>query len=95
MSKVLRTSRSELDLAEIWSYIARENLGAADGTIRRINERFHLLLHDPTMGESMECYRPRLRATAVGNYVIYYRAIEEGIEVYRVLHAARQREDHL
>jgi plasmid stabilization system protein ParE len=47
------------------------------------------------MGESMDRFRAGLRATAVGNYVIYYRAVEQGIEVYRVLHAARQREDRL
>ena len=40
-------------------------------------------------------FRRGLRATAVGNYVIYYRATEDSIEVYRVLHTARQREDHL
>ncbi len=95
MSKILRTSRAELDLAEIWSYIASDNPDVADRLIRRIDERLRLLLTDPAMGESMEQFRPGLRATAVGNYVIYYRSIEQGVEVYRVLHAARQREDHL
>jgi len=95
MSKILRTSRAELDLAEIWSYIARDNPDAADRLIRRIDERLRLLLDNPTLGDSMERFRAGLRATAVGNYVIYYRSVEKGIEVYRVLHAARQREDHL
>jgi plasmid stabilization system protein ParE len=29
------------------------------------------------------------RSSAVGNYVIFYRVREDGIEVVRVLHAAR------
>jgi len=36
----------------------------------------------------------KLSATET-NYVIYYSPTGDGIEVYRVLHAARQREDHL
>ncbi|NQU19968.1 MAG: type II toxin-antitoxin system RelE/ParE family toxin [Candidatus Nealsonbacteria bacterium] len=95
MPQIVRTSRAELDLAEIWTYIAEDNPEAADRLIRRVDERLRLLLVDPTMGECMEHYRRGLRATAVGNYVIYYSPTEGGIEVYRVLHAARQREDHL
>lgn len=95
MPQIIRTSRAELDLAEIWTYIAQDNPDAADRVIRRIDQRLRLLVADPTMGESMEQHRPGLRATAVGNYVIYYSATLDGIEVYRVLHAARRREDHL
>ena len=95
MPEIVRTSRAELDLAEIWTYIAQDNRHAADRVIRRIDERLQLLVADPTMGEPMEEHRPGLRATAVGNYVIYYSSTEDGIEVYRVLHGARQREDHL
>jgi len=95
MPKIVRTSRAELDLTDIWTYIARDNLDAADRVIRRIDERLRLLVADPTMGELVEHRRPGLRATAVGNYVVYYSPTQDGIEVYRVLHAARQREDHL
>ncbi len=95
MPEIVRTSRAELDLAEIWTYIARDNLDAADRVIRRIDQRLRLLVRNPTMGERMEHLRRGLRATAVGNYVIYYSSTEDGIVVYRVLHAARQREDHL
>ena len=31
----------------------------------------------------------------IWRYVVYYSAADEGIEVYRVLHAARRREDLL
>jgi toxin ParE1/3/4 len=34
-----------------------------------------------------------LRSFPVGSYVIFYRPIEEGIEVIRVLHSARDIED--
>ena len=95
MPKIVGTSWAESDLVGIWTYIARDNPDAADRVIRRIDERLRLLVADPTMGEQIEHLRPGLRATAVGNYVVYYSGIQDGIEVYRVLHAARRREDHL
>ena len=95
MGRIIRTSRAELDLAEIWTNIADDNPPAADRMIRRLDDRMQSALAMPTIGESMEQFRPGLRATAVGNYVIYYCAVPDGIEVYRVLHAARRREDHL
>lgn len=95
MGKIVRTSRAELDLAGIWSYIAQDSLDVADRMIRRIDERFRVLLDNPTMGDSMDQFRPGLRGTAVGNYVIYYRPTDEGIEIYRVMHAARRREGEL
>lgn len=51
MAKVLRTSLAEQDLFEIWSYIARDNLAAADRMIRRIHEAFAMLLRNPELGE--------------------------------------------
>lgn len=95
MPKILRTRQAELDLAAIWSYIAADNREAADRMIRRIDERFHLLLRDPNMGDSLDRFRPGLRATAVGQYVIYFRPVAEDVEVYRVLHGAQQGEGHL
>ena len=47
------------------------------------------------MGEAVEQYRRGLRCFPVGNYVIYYRVLPNSIEVYRVLHAARHRDDLL
>ena len=95
MAKVLRTSLAEQDLYDIWSYIARDSLTAADRLLARIDEALAMLLRNPELGEKMDRFRPGLRAWPVATYVIYYRAVDEGIEVYRVLHGARQAEDLL
>ncbi len=95
MAKIFRTSWAEVDLAEIWTYIANDDIQAADRLIHRIDERFQLLLENPNMGDSMEQYRAGLRATAVGKYVVFFKRVPDGIEIYRVLHGARRREDHL
>ena len=95
MARILRTSLAEKDLAAIWRHVADDSLNAADRLVDRIDQAFKTLAANPELGERMEQFRPGLRAWTVGNYVIYYSATDEGIEVYRVLHAARRREDLL
>jgi toxin ParE1/3/4 len=43
----------------------------------------------PAMGRNRQELAPSLRSFPVGKYVIYYRSIEEGIQIIRVLHGAR------
>jgi toxin ParE1/3/4 len=76
------------DLVDIHKYIARDNRGAADRMMQEIKQKLRLLASQPTMGQQ----RPELanlRSFSVGNYVILYRIAQQGIEVARVLHAAR------
>jgi toxin ParE1/3/4 len=44
------------------------------------------------MGRLREELRPGLRSSSVGNYLILYRPIPEGIAVFRILHGARDLE---
>ncbi len=89
------TAPAEQDVLDIWLYIARDNIHAADRLVDRFTETFERLAENPHMGESVERYRPGLRCFSLGNYVVYYRMADKGIEVYRVLHGARRAEDHL
>ncbi len=42
------------------------------------------------MGTSREEYGPGVRSFHVGQYLIFYRPIADGIELLRVLHGARR-----
>jgi toxin ParE1/3/4 len=77
------------DLDEIWFYIAQDNMDAADKFIHAIVSRFPRLAAMPQLGRQREELSPRLRSFPVGRYVIFYRPMENGIEVARVLHGAR------
>mgnify|MGYP001604054192 CR=1 FL=1 len=90
MAGILRTPQANDDLIEIWDRIAKDNLSAADRLLRRIDETCKLLSRQPEMGQSQEQYRAGLRSFTVGNYIIFYHPIRDGIEVYRILHGARQ-----
>ena len=93
MPCVKHTALSRVDLYQIWSYIADDNLTAADVLITKIDKRLQSLATMPTQGESVAFIRPGVRRVTVGNYVIYYHPIDDGIEVLRVLHGARQHEN--
>ncbi len=95
MARVLRTPQADTDLFQIWDFIADDNLLAADQLIRKIDETFELLATNRSMGSKQDQYRPGLRCFPVGNYLIFYRSIDDGIEVFRVLHGARQLDDLL
>jgi toxin ParE1/3/4 len=92
MSKVWRTTQAEFDLLEIWTFVARDSLAAADKLIRAIDAKMQYLADNPTAGEKLDQIREGLRASPVGKYVVYYLATGDGIQVYRVLHGARNRD---
>jgi toxin ParE1/3/4 len=89
MSRILKTSRAELDLVEIGVYIARHNPAAAERLLDRFDEICRMLARQPLIGEIRDELEPELRSFPVGNYVIYYRPMPDGVCVFRVLHGAR------
>jgi plasmid stabilization system protein ParE len=42
----------------------------------------------PYAGEACEFLVERLRMTTVGNYIVFYRPVDDGVEIARVLHGA-------
>jgi toxin ParE1/3/4 len=89
MPVILRTSLANLDLIEIAFHIAEQNPIAADAWLDSIGEKCQLLARTPELGRKRADLAPDLRSFAVGNYVIFYRPVPEGIQVIRVLHGAR------
>ena len=89
MNQYRVSDATRADLDEIWFYIAQDDTDAADRFIRAIISRFPMLAGMPEMGRQREDLAPRLRSFAIGNYVIFYRPMENGVEIARVLHGAR------
>lgn len=77
------------DMEEIWSYIATDNVEAADQLTESINAKYLTLLNYPFLGSSREDLRASLRSLAIGQYVIFYVVREEIIEIVRIFHGAR------
>jgi len=89
MARVKQSGRARDDLREIWLFIAKDNAAAADRLIRHFNDIFKQLAEHPKMGRSRMSLAPDLRSHPVGSYVVFYRLIDRGIEIVRVLHGAR------
>ncbi len=76
---------ADLDLDSIWSFVAADNVRAADKLVDRIGDVFEMLLQNPMAGRERPDLREGLRSFPVGSYVIFYIAVSDGIEVIRVM----------
>ncbi len=80
---------AHLDLFEIWDYIATDSIAQADKMSDEFDRVFSLLAENPEIGRAREELEEGLQSFPVAHYVIFYEAVQEGIEVLRVLHGAR------
>jgi toxin ParE1/3/4 len=94
MSRYLLSALARNDLDAIWDYIGIENdrPSAAHRLIEALVEKFEMLARQPLMGQAREDLADLVedvRSFSVGNYVIYYQPVAEGVRIGRVLHGAR------
>ena len=91
MSRFKVSPRADGDLGEIWDFIAieRSKPVAAQKLLEKLCDTFSLLATRPFIGQLRNELSPGVRSFSVGNYVIYYRSIDDGIEVAAVVHGAR------
>lgn len=87
--------QAEADIEAIALYIAEDNPSAARHWHEDIYRRCQRIGEMPGIGIARPEVRPELRSLPAGNYLILYRQIDEGAEIVRVVHGARQWEDLL
>jgi toxin ParE1/3/4 len=90
MRRILRTRASRSDYDEIWSYLAVRDLAAADRLVDQLDATLMIIASAPHIGRKVEELAPDLRSFPVGNYLIFYRPVEDGIQLIRLLHGARE-----
>jgi toxin ParE1/3/4 len=83
------SAEAEADLEEIGDYIARENPVRAVSFIDEIEATCQKLAEQPLMGRSRDELRPSLRSFPHGAYLVFYRPLDNGVVVVRVLHGRR------
>ncbi len=89
MSGFRVTDERANDLKGIYRYIALDNRPAAIRQMAALYQRFDLLGTHPLLGEPRPDLAANLRTFVVGNYVIVYRPADAGVQIARVIHAAR------
>jgi len=93
MAEVKIVHLAEADLEEIWDYIAANSVESAKRLIRDLIQKFQMLAENPQIGRAHEEFMLNLRSFAYKKYIIFYFPIENGVEIYRVIHGARNIED--
>jgi toxin ParE1/3/4 len=89
VSRLNFSRRAERDLNLIGDHIKQHNPAAAERWVDLIESKCRSLAEHPGVGRSRSDLRKNLRSLAVGNYIIFYRRIQGGIEIVRVLHGRR------
>jgi len=93
MAILLMRPRAELDLLDIWDYIADDSPDRADNFLDRIESKLMTLAQNSGLGRKRSELLPDLRSFSIGNYVVFYQQIEGGIDVIRLLHSSRDIEE--
>ena len=83
------SSQARKDLAEIWLFIAQDDLDSADNFIELLVSRFPMLAKSPQMGRGRNELSDGVRSFPVDRYLIFYRLDAKGIEIVRVIHSGR------
>lgn len=89
MSRYRFTIPARADLKEITRFIARNNPHKARQFKDKIRQQCNLLAKFSNMGRRRDELSPSLRSFPVEDYLIFYRPIEDGIEVVRVVSGYR------
>ena len=98
MPRLILSEFVEPELSAIWDYIAIDNPDAADRFLEGAYDTFQELARMPGMGRARIFPQARLnklrsfRIKGFENYLIFYSPIQDGIEVFHVLHGARDLE---
>lgn len=91
---VIKKRRAKADLLEHYVYIGAENPDAAEQFLEATEAALAKLAAMPRMGRRWRSEDPRLDAMRVWpipgwKYLVFYRPVEQGIDVVRVLHGAQ------
>ena len=83
---LLRAAQADMD--EQWIYLAERSEQAAARMKLSLTLAFERLVDFPNLGRARPEFTGGLRSFPVDNFVIYYRVLENKIEIVRVLHGA-------
>jgi toxin ParE1/3/4 len=96
MSRFVLSPRAKGDIDQIWEYSAQTwDADRADRYTRRIAEAVHLVAETPMLGRSCSHIREGYRVYPVGSHLLFYRLLDDGIAIIRILHRKMDIDRHL
>jgi toxin ParE1/3/4 len=85
--------QAKSDIEGFGDHIAEDSPGNARRFIERLTQKFVALGRNPMIGRAGPDLRPDLRSFPYGAYLILYHAIDDGVEIVRGVHGARNLDD--
>jgi toxin ParE1/3/4 len=96
LSRYVLSPRARADLEEIWNYSAAHWGDAqAEAYVRQIQAAIEKVAADPRRGRACDDIRDGYYKASVGSHVLFYRRIENGVDVVRILHQKMDFNRHL
>ncbi|MGK7927151.1 MAG: type II toxin-antitoxin system RelE/ParE family toxin [Spirulina sp.] len=93
MNRLIITASASRDLEEISNYFLEKSVDAGDRFVEAFNKKCLYLARFPNLGKSYSHLIPDLRGIPLMNYIIFYRLLEDGIEILRVISGYRNLRD--
>ena len=79
---------------QIWEYVARENIRAADKVLDRLEAVSEFLETFPQVGRRRDDIGPEVRSLlAAASYLVLYRIKESQVEIVRYVHGRQNLQD--
>jgi len=83
------TPEASRDLEEIADFLAEDDAFAAARLVDAIEEKCRALAAMPGMGRARDEFAPGLRSSLSGRYLVFFRPVDDGIQVIRIVHGSR------
>ncbi|OUS06984.1 hypothetical protein A9Q81_01325 [Gammaproteobacteria bacterium 42_54_T18] len=89
MPQCITSPEAERDLLEIWLFVAEDSPINADRFIDKLNEKVQRLAEFSDIGVNRPELGKDIQSFVVDRYVLFYRSLNNGIELIRVLSVSR------
>lgn len=89
MSQYIISPQAIRDLEDISDYFADRSVEAGENLFNEFSKKCRYLAQFPKMGRSYGSIRQGLRGLPLNGHIIFYRVLENGIEIMRVLRGDR------
>ncbi len=90
MAEFFYSREARLDLLQIWEFIARDDIDAADRVEHEIEQAINMLAEHPGLGHlRRDLTSKRVRFWPVRSYLVIYDAEAHPLEVVRILSGFR------
>jgi toxin ParE1/3/4 len=89
MAEVVWTSPAYSDLAGILDFLVERNLSAARRFKETLDQKSQLYGGQPEMGSLFPGLDEQVRFFLVRPYVVFYRPLDDGIVILRIIHGRR------